>query len=576
MKHSEYFAPTSKEAPKDAELRSHQLLVRSGMIRQVSTGLYNILPLGTRVLKKIKRVIRQECDAIGALELEMPVTIPKELWSLSGRWDIYGKELLRFKDRQNRDYCFGPTHEEVVTHLVSQEIFSYKQLPLTLYQIQTKFRDEIRPRYGLMRAREFCMKDAYSFHTNEVCLTKVFNAFKMAYERIFKRLGLEVLSVHADSGNIGGSHSIEFMVPSEVGENQLVRCESCHYAANVEVAACLKLDKSVSLNKNLDLELIETPQKTRVKDVAAFLNININSILKTRGFKTSSGQFVIACTVGERKINELKLSKLMANEQLIELSIEEIELFFGASAGFIGPLKAKKEARIIIDHQADENLQYCVGANKVGFHYRHVLLNRDLDNYEIADIALAQDSDVCPSCKKTYLKEMSAIELGHIFKLGTKYSESMDAQVLDNQGKSKSLNMGCYGIGVGRTMAAIVQNYSSENKISWPVCVAPFHISLLTLSKKEDALYDISKRLYNHIKTNLKLDVLWDDRKESPGRKFADADLIGSPIRIVVGKCYAEKECFDYFKMGEEKQEFSYEQLLSTLQQDLVWISQVS
>ena len=542
MRYSQFFVPTLKEEPKDAELDSHRLLLRAGLIRQVSSGLFSILPFGQRVMHHISRIIREEMNQIGALEVALPFVIPAELWQKSERWDVYGKELLRFKDRLNRDCCLGPTHEEVITQLASDELFSYKQLPLALYQIQPKFRDEIRPRFGLMRAREFLMKDAYSFHLNKASLDETYEHFKRAYESIFKRFGLDMVLVEADSGAIGGDQSAEFMLRCDVGENTIISCDDSAWAANDEIATCIKGKRKAVLDQNQELSLVETPDQKSIEDVASFFGCNLDDVLKARLYKKESGGFVLCLVEGDRQVNEIKLSKVFAPERILAASDEEIERVSGAKLGFLGPLELKEPCEIVLDDGIDEG-PYVVGANQTDCHYKGFSI-ASLNDVRVADISFVLiHKDASPKTGKVgSLRADRAIELGHVFQLGQKYAKAMGASVLDQNGKSSTLEMGCYGIGVGRSMAAIAQVFHDEKGLIWPLEVAPFKVIILCLSIKDQAILEASEQLYKRLKDVLGDDVLLDDRKESPGRKFADADLLGIPIQLVLGKSYLNEK----------------------------------
>ncbi len=530
MRLSRYFAPTLKEAPADAEVISHKLLTRAGMIRRLTSGVYNYLPLGWRSLNKIAAIVRQEMDRAGALELHMPTVQPADLWRESGRWEHYGKELLRFVDRHDRECCLGPTHEEVITDLVRKEIKSYRQLPVNLYQIQTKFRDEIRPRFGLMRGREFIMKDAYSFDRDDAGAETSYRAMFEAYKRIFTRLGLRFKPVEADSGSIGGSFSHEFMVLAQTGEDVIASCTACDYAANVERAvarAAGTKDDAVPPA----LTTAPTPGKHTVEEVAAFLNVSADRIVKTILLDVD-GQAVAALVRGDRELNPIKVKNLMNANAAVFATAEQVAAWTNAKVGFAGPV-GLKVARVIADAELALREGWVTGANADDAHHVNVSLSRDAKVTEYADIRTIAEGDLCPLCGGA-MEFPRGIEVGHVFKLGTKYSAAMRSVYLDENGKEQLMVMGCYGIGVSRVLASCIEQNNDEHGIVFPPPVAPFHVSLLNLDPKADDASAKAQEIHDALES-AGLEVLLDDRDERPGVKFKDADLMGLPMQLVVG-----------------------------------------
>ncbi|MDQ7004508.1 MAG: proline--tRNA ligase [Ghiorsea sp.] len=531
MRYSKLFSPTLRDTPADAEVVSHQLLLRAGFIRRVTSGVYDYLPLGLRVLRNIENIVREEMNRAGAQELLMPMVQPSEFWQKSGRWDKYGPELLRFKDRHGHESCLGPTHEEVICDLVSRELKSYKQLPMNLYQIQNKFRDEIRPRFGLMRGREFVMKDAYSFHANAECLAKEYQNMFDTYHRIFNRLGLKFRAVEADNGSIGGSASHEFHVLAESGEDLITHCSACDYAANVEKA--LSTPPSY---QGIDAELgeVETPKKTAVEDVVSFLNVEPFTLLKTMIYVAvggeNEGQVVAACVRGTDNVQEIKLARAMGVDEVELASKEQLEAV-GTVTGYAGPMSL--HCPIYMDISLSDEVGLVAGANKYNFHITGLNISRDLSNITYVDLRETQVGDTCGKCGKGTMETSRGIEVGHIFELGTVYAKPMEVLFQNEQGKRDVATMGCYGIGVSRLMAAVVEQCNDDYGIMWPVNLAPFRISVITLGKSETA-FAASEKIYNEL-LKQGVDVVWDDRKESPGVKFKDAELTGIPLRIVVG-----------------------------------------
>jgi prolyl-tRNA synthetase len=533
MRYSQYFLPTLKETPADAEIVSHKLMVRAGMLRKVAAGIYDYLPLGLRSIRKFENIVREEMNKAGAIELLMPAVLPAEHWKESGRWDVYGKELVRFTDRAEREFCIGPTHEEIITDIVRREVKSYKQLPVNLYQIQTKFRDEIRPRFGVMRAREFLMKDAYSFDATDKGADKSYWAMYEAYNRIFERCGLQFRAVLADTGNIGGSFSHEFMVLAETGEDVVMSCDKCDYAANLELAEIKQPDhkSSVSSDDNKTIEEVHTPDLKTVEEVAGFLKVKSGDLIKTM-IVEADGEPVAALVSGD---NELSITKLRRHlgADLVELaSAYIIEKVTGGSIGFSGPVGLK--IKIVADHSIKNIKNGVTGANKQDYHLVNVNLDKDYKVNEFADIRVATDGDRCPGCDSGKLKSTRGIEVGHVFKLGTKYSEAMSANFVDEDGKEKPFIMGCYGIGIGRTVAAAIEQNFDDNGMILPRALAPFEIIVLPLNMKDENVIRTADDIYNSL-LEKGYDVLIDDRNESAGFKFKDADLIGVPVHVRIG-----------------------------------------
>ncbi|MBW1783617.1 MAG: proline--tRNA ligase [Deltaproteobacteria bacterium] len=532
MRYANYFIPTHKEVPSDAEIVSHQLMIRAGMIRKLTSGIYTYLPASLRSIKKVENIIREEMNRAGAIEILMPAVQPAELWQESGRWEHYGRELLRFKDRHDRDACFGPTHEEVITDLVRKEIHSYKQMPINLYQIQTKFRDEIRPRFGLMRGREFIMKDAYSFDVDEEGANRSYEAMYAAYARIFERCGLRFRAVEADTGTIGGSYSHEFMVLAETGEDQIINCTTCSYAANLERAEVHPTDtparpKTAELSP---LTEVETPGIKTVEEVTAFLSVSPDRLIKTLIFIVDD-QPVAVLIRGDHELNEAKLKNLL-HAQTVELASErEVEETTGAPMGFAGPVGL--DVKIWADNAVKGMSNFVTGGNRKDLHLLNVNLERDFNVDGFGDLRLITPQDRCPRCGKT-IEFGKGIEVGHIFKLGTKYSHALKAVFLNRQGKEVPIIMGCYGIGVGRTVAAAIEQNHDENGIIFPIPIAPFEVTVLPLQMHDPQVMEAAEKIYAELMDN-KIDTLLDDRDERAGVKFNDADLLGIPIRLTVG-----------------------------------------
>ncbi len=530
MRWTQYYIPTLKEAPGDAEVISHKLLIRSGMIRKLTSGIYTWLPLGIRSLDKAINIVREEMNKIGALEVLMPMVQPADLWLESGRWEEYGKELLRFKDRHDRDYCLGPTHEEVMTDLLRGEVQSYRQLPVTLYQIQTKFRDEIRPRFGLMRGREFLMKDAYSFDRDNDGAEISYKAMFEAYTCIFTRMGLQFKAVEADSGSIGGNFSHEFMVLADTGEDTIVTCQQCDWSSNIERAAIVE-PPSIALSE-LKIKEIATPDKYTIEDVSVFLNVSAQNCIKTLLY-VIDGQSVAVLVRGDREVNILKVQRFFGANHVEMASVEQVKKWTGAPVGFAGPIGLDVE-HIIADHELIASNDWITGANKPDKHLLHVDLCRDVPNITFFDIRMIVSTDSCPCCNGN-IHFIKGIEVGHVFKLGTKYSHAMKAYFIDEHGKEQSMVMGCYGIGISRIVAACIEQNNDDKGIIFPPSLAPFEIEVINLDPKEENVAHKVEELYQFFIAQ-NIDVLIDDREERPGVKFNDADLIGIPIQICIGK----------------------------------------
>lgn len=529
MLFSKLFIPTMKEVPKEAEVVSHKLMLRAGYIRRLASGIYNWLPIGLKSLRKVEQIIREEMNKKGAQEILMPVVQPKELWVESKRWEKYGKELLRFIDRNDRELCLAPTHEEVVTDLVRREVRSYKELPLNLYQIQTKFRDEIRPRFGVMRGREFSMKDAYSFDVDEPGAEKSYMDMYDAYNNIFRRCGLRFRAVEADTGQIGGSFSHEFMVLADTGEDIIISCDTCGYAANLEKAEAGFSDAKKSTKRG-NYRRVETPGQKRVEEVASFLKVTHDKLLKTMIYRTDKG--IIGVLVrGDREINETKLSNLLALDYLELADTYTIEEVTGGPLGFSGPIGLK--VPLYADRDVEYMEDFVIGGNEEDVHVVDVNVG-DFDVEGFFDLKVVKDGDLCPKCKGTLISKRG-IEVGHIFKLGLKYSEAMNATFLDREGKERHMIMGCYGIGVGRTVAAAIEQGCDENGIALPLSIAPFEVNVLPVNSSHAESMELADNVYKALKDR-RVDVVMDDRNERPGVKFKDCDLIGIPLRVTIGE----------------------------------------
>ncbi|HEY8464362.1 MAG TPA: proline--tRNA ligase [Bacillota bacterium] len=529
MRQSQLFAPTLRETPTEAEIVSHQLLLRAGMIRKAAAGLYTYLPLAQRVLSKIIQIVREEMDREGCQELLMPIMQPAEIWRESGRWDIYGEEMFRLNDRHDREFCLGPTHEEMITTVVKNEVRSYRDLPLRLYQIQNKYRDEIRPRFGLMRSREFIMKDMYSFDLDEQGLEASYQAMYRAYNRIFSRCGLRFRPVEADSGAIGGNVSQEFMVLAENGEALIVYCDSCNYAANIEKATSRVVMETEPGAAVKPLEKKATPGQKTIDEVSGFLRIDPAQTIKTLFYGTGHG-YVAVLVRGNDQVNEIKLGNLVGANKLYLASPDEISQELGLPVGFVGPVNLDPQIKVYADQLVKEMHQAVVGANESDYHFINVEPHRDLGAVTYGDLRLVQPGETCPHCQGK-LQAARGIEVGQIFKLGVKYSKALNATFLDESGKSRLMVMGCYGIGISRTMAAAIEQNYDQHGIKWPVAIAPYQVHLIPVSA---AQLPVAEDLYRQL-NEAGVEVLLDDREERPGVKFKDADLIGIPLRLTVG-----------------------------------------
>jgi prolyl-tRNA synthetase len=540
MRWSKTLIPTLKEDPADAEVISHKLLVRAGFIRQISRGVYDYFPLALRVIRKIEQIVREEMNRAGAQELLMPISSPAELWQESGRWEKYGKELIRFKDRNDRDFCLGPTHEEIVTDLVRRSVRSYRELPFNLYQIQTKFRDEPRPRFGLMRGREFIMKDAYSFHPDIADSRREYENMFQTYKRIFTRCGLRYRPVEADTGAIGGSLSHEFQVLAESGEDAIVSCTSCEYAANVEKAE-VRTTRPAGRHIGEDeptLEKVLTPGKKSVAEVSQFLRVPPERFIKTLVYKTDAGQLIAVLVRGDYELNELKLKTVLGAQEISLADEAAVASVTGLVPGFLGPIGLKLHT--IADSSVHGMRAAVVGANEANAHFIHVDQERDFTPSAFADLRLAAAGDPCPRCEHGTLEAHRGIEVGQVFYLGTKYSIPMGATYLDAEGRERPIEMGCYGIGVSRLVAAAIEQNHDANGIIWPVSIAPFQVLLLPINYKDSRIREATDALYASLQET-GIDVLLDDRDERPGVKFKDADLVGIPLRVTIGPKTLEK-----------------------------------
>ncbi|MGE8079123.1 proline--tRNA ligase [Peribacillus loiseleuriae] len=565
MKQSMTLIPTLREVPADAEIRSHQLLLRAGYMRQNSSGVYSFLPLGKKVLQKIEQIVREEMDNAGAVELLMPALQQAEFWQESGRWYTYGPELMRLKDRHDREFALGATHEEVITSLVRDEIKSYKRLPLTVYQIQTKFRDEKRPRFGLLRGREFIMKDAYSFHSNQESLDKVYQRLFAAYSNVFSRCGLDFRAVIADSGAMGGKDTHEFMVLSEVGEDTIAYSDSSDYAANIEMAPVL-LDEVKNTDLAKEIEKVETIGKKTIEEVASFLQTDAKACIKSLLFKVDE-KFVLVLVRGDHEVNDIKLKNIYGAANVDLASAEDTKEVLGCSIGSLGPIKSAENVEVIADQAVEELVNAVCGANEEDYHYVNVNPGRDFSVSQYADIRFIQEGDKSPD-GNGLIKFAKGIEVGHVFKLGTRYSEAMNAVYLDENGRNQPMIMGCYGIGVSRTLAAVAEQFNDEKGLLWPSNLAPYHVHLIPVNMKDEVQAALAEELYSSLKKQ-GYDVLMDDRQERPGVKFADSDLIGLPVRITVGKKASEGIIEVKIRKSGEMLEIGTDALVETLSEAL-------
>lgn len=548
MRQSKMLIPTLRDVPAEAEVISHKLMLRAGMIRQVARGIYDFLPLGVRVLRKIERIIREEMDRAGAQEVLLPAVCPAELWQESGRWEKYGKELLRIKDRNDREFCFGPTHEEVITDLVRRDVRSYRELPINLYQIQSKFRDEVRPRFGLMRGREFIMKDAYSFHVDRADCDREYENMFQTYRRIFDRCALAYRPVEADTGAIGGSRSHEFQVLADSGEDAIVSCGACEYAANVEKAGIGAGPPPAAADPTALVE-VPTPGQRTIEEVSAFMKMKPHRFIKTLLY-VAGDTVVVALVRGDHALSEPKLKDALGTAG-VELAPEStVEAVTGAPVGFAGPIGLKGKVRLLADHALAGITAAVSGANKADTHVKGVSASRDFPNAEMVDLRTAGAGDRCPRCEGTFVLQRG-IEVGQVFYLGTKYSAALKANVLDGEGKERVLEMGCYGIGVTRTIAAAIEQNHDDAGIIWPMPLAPFQVVVVPVNVTDERMRTTAERLYAEL-TARGVEVLFDDREERPGVKFKDADLIGTPLRITIGPRALEHDAVELKRRTEK------------------------
>lgn len=564
MKLSKYYIPTLREVPADAEIPSHQLLLRSGMVRKLVSGVYSYLPLGKRVLDKIERIVREEMDESGSLEVLMSAIQPSEVWKETGRWENFGPEMFRLYDRHEREFCLGPTHEEIFTDVIRNEVKSYKQLPLNLYQIQTKYRDEKRPRFGVIRSREFIMKDAYSFDLNPEGMAASYQEMWDAYVRIFDRMRIEYKVVAGDSGAMGGNNSHEFCALADTGESTILYSDDCDFAATDEKAECVyPLPKQDAAEA--ELEKVHTPNVGTIADLEAFFGCSSDRFAKTLLFETQDEVFAVMIP-GNRELNEVKLYAHLgiAEHDIAMASEETVEAVTNARVGFAGPIGLDKKVRILVDDRIRQMKNFVVGACETDYHYKNANYGRDFEGELVKDLLLAKEGDLCPNCPYSLLKSDRGIEVGNIFQLGTKYSESLHATYLDENGKEQLMWMGSYGIGVSRSMAAIIEQNHDEKGIIWPLVVAPYQVLVTVVNSKKEEQAALGEEIYARLR-NAGLEVLLDDRKERAGVKFNDADLIGIPIRINVGRDAGENKVEFSLRKEGDKKELSTEALLDEI-----------
>ncbi|BHH84257.1 proline--tRNA ligase [Desulforhopalus sp. 52FAK] len=565
MRYSETLLPTLKETPAEAEVVSHRLMLRAGFIRKLTAGIYSYLPVGLAAIRKVENIVREEMNRAGAQELLMPMVQPADLWAETGRYEKYGPELLRFHDRHNRESCLGPTHEEVITDIARKELHSYRDLPINLYQIQTKFRDEIRPRFGLMRGREFVMKDAYSFDVDDEAASLSYQKMYDAYKRIFTRCGLRFRAVQADSGSIGGSFSHEFMVLADTGEDTIVVCSECEFAANIEKAAVV-VEKTERKEPLAELEKIETPGKRKVEAVCDFLKIDPTQLVKTLVFKADDVPVAVLIR-GDREVEEVKLKNLLGVAEVEMAEDKEVFDATGVPTGYLGPVGIK--IKVVADQEVVNMENFYVGGNEKNYHLGNVNFDRDCVVDAVADLRQITTADPCPECGGK-LETTEGIEVGHVFKLGTGYSESMNATYQDQDGKEKHFVMGCYGVGVTRVVAAAIEQNHDKDGIIFPVPIAPFTVVILNLGVNDTAITEAAEQLYKQFQA-AGVEVLIDDRDERPGFKFKDADLIGIPFRVTVGKGYAKTGLVEVkYRKDGTVEEMSPEDALATLQEKIL------
>ncbi|QNH53594.1 proline--tRNA ligase [Selenomonas timonae] len=532
MRATNLYAPTLRNTPAEAEIASHQLMYRAGLIRKSAGGMYSYLPLAWRTIRKIEQIIREEMDAAGGQEIMMPILQPSELWEESGRWGAYGAEMIRVKDRHDREFCMGPTHEEMITALVRDELRSYKQLPVLLYQIQDKFRDERRPRFGVMRSREFIMKDLYSFDKDVEGMNESYRKMSVAYTNIFTRCGLDFRAVEADSGAIGGGHSEEFTVLAPEGESRIACCDACSYAASDEKAALRPIDAPDEAE--LPLEKVVTPHTSTIALLAEYLKIPVEKTIKAVAYQTEDDTLILAFLRGDHEVNEIKLANAVPGARELRMAEEEAIRAVGGCPGFMSPIGIKEGTHIVVDETAMRMHNAVSGANEADYHYINVNPQRDFGAVTVADIRLVEEGDECPVCENGHLHIGRGIEAGQIFALGTKYSAAMGATFLDETGKAQPLQMGCYGIGVGRTMAAAIEQNHDESGIIWPRAIAPYEVVVVAVNAKVEEQLRYAEEIYEELRA-AGVDVLLDDRRERAGVKFNDCDLIGYPVRIAIG-----------------------------------------
>ena len=562
MKMSNMLVGTLREVPAEAEIESHKLMLRAGLMRKMAAGIYNYMPLGLKVIENVKNIVREEMNNAGAQEFLASALIPAELWQESGRWDAYGAEMFRLKDRHNRDFCLGPTHEEVFTDIVRNEIKSYKQLPLNLYQIQTKYRDERRPRFGVMRSREFIMKDGYSFDKDQEGLDLAYEKMRKAYVNIFNRCGLDAKAVAADSGAIGGSGSAEFMVKSEVGEDDVVFCTACDYAANIEKAP--STPEHGEKEELMEVEKVETPAVKSIEDLAKFFECSPKKIAKTLIFQADDNVVAVVLR-GDREANEVKIANAIGEVIELEMASEEaVKEATGAAVGFAGPMGIKVDM-LLVDQEVANMYNFIIGANETDMHLKNVNYGRDFEGI-VGDFRNVTIGEKCPECGKE-ITISRGTEVGHIFKLGTKYSESMGATFIDEDGKAKPFIMGCYGIGVTRTVASIIERHNDENGIIWPLEVAPYHVSVIPANVKNEEQATKAEEIYNELR-KMGVEALLDDRKERAGVKFKDSELMGIPMRITVGKMIGEGQVEFKLRNGGEVETLSIEEVYNRVREE--------
>lgn len=558
MRVSKLFMATQREIPSDAEIPSHQLMLRAGLMRKVASGIYSFMPMGYKAFRNVEKVIREEMDKAGAQELIMPAVLPAEVYQASGRWDKFGPEMFRLLDRGGRQFCLGPTHEEPFTEAVRDTIRSYKQLPVTLYQIQHKYRDEKRPRFGVMRSREFVMKDAYSFDADEAGLDISYDAMYKAYCNTFDRLGLDYIIVDADSGAMGGSGSQEFMVKSIVGEDAICYCSSCNYAANEE-KAYTNAPAPATDYEMLPVEKIHTPDVKTIEELMSYMNTEPTSFAKTILYNIDGK--IVACMVrGDREINETKLGNIYDATEMSLAAFDDVERITGAKVGFAGPVDLKEKIDVIVDPEILAMTNFVVGANESDYHFKNINVGRDFEPTMVKDVKNVVEGDACPKCGKP-LSMCRGVEVGHIFKLGTKYSKALNCVFLDKDGKENPMIMGCYGIGVGRTLAAVIEQYNDEDGIKWPVSVAPYKAIVIPTKVNDEENMALAEEIYSKLQ-EAGIEVLIDDRNERPGVKFKDSDLIGIPVRITVGRRASERVVEVKMRATGEVSEISAEEAI--------------